>query len=357
MKKGKLKSLDGIKGIAIWFIVLYHTLGHFGSTYPGFMVPIKKYGGSFGNSFFFMISGFTICYVYKDIVLDHSLSFKEYMGKRIKKLYPCYLISSLVCVCLFTVIHERNMFTLTEVILNILMLTSGWVNDIWPFNYPCWFVSQLLLCYIIYYFISYFLGRKFIIYGYVFLIGAGYLLCTFPMNFPFCYEHDGIGILNFFMGCILYEFYILYSHRFKKAVSIIGMGFLLLIIWIIFKFGFTSFVDNHEFLFALIVSPVCIINALEIKPLKSILENKVLIAAVGNISMAVFFWHVPLTAIFIAMRNNSLFSLCPANLYYTILLLFIFLFSHIVSRLRKVMMPRWDIFLNNLKLYAHVDNE
>lgn len=53
MTKEKITSLDGIKGIAIWFIVLYHTLGHFGSTYPSFLTPIKKYGGTFGNSLFF----------------------------------------------------------------------------------------------------------------------------------------------------------------------------------------------------------------------------------------------------------------------------------------------------------------
>lgn len=247
--------------------------------------------------------------------------------------------------CMFTVIHERGTFTLTELILNLLMLTSGWVNDLWPFNYPCWFVSQLLLCYIIYYGIVHFLKRECVTYGYIILVGIGYLLCTFPMEVPFCYKHDGIGLLNFFMGCLLYEFYISNSHKFKKIVSAFGLCFNLIILYIILKFGFESFIDNPDFLFALIVSPVCIIAAIELNPIRYILGSKFIMTTIGKISMVVFFWHVPITAIFITIRNNSQNFLCSANMYYIILLITIFVFSHFVVIMRDWIAQKLNNFL------------
>ena len=355
MGKEKLKSLDGIKGIAIWFIVLYHTLGHFGSSYPGFMIPIKKYGGLFGNSFFFMISGFTICYVYSDIVLEHTINFKQFVGRRIRKLYPCYLLSTLVCICMFHVIYdERSMFTLTELMLNLVMLTSGWISDVCTFNYPCWFVSQLLLCYIIWYVITRFSKKEYVTYGYVIFLGIGYLLCSFPLSIPFCYSNDAIGFLNFFMGCLLYELYISYSHKFKRMISVVGIGIILVVMCIILKWGFEDFVDAPELLFTFTICPTCILSALEIRPLAYVLGNKVVSASIGNISMAVFFWHVPMAAFFITARNRFHFSL-DANLYYILLLFSIFVFSHLVIRLREMANRELDAFWHKLSLYARTE--
>lgn len=354
MSKEKLKSLDGIKGFAIWFIVLYHTLGHFGSTYPSFLAPIKKYGGLLGNSFFFMISGFTICYVYKDYVLEHSVKFKQFVGRRIRKIYPCYLISTLACVCMFTTIYDgKSSFTLTELMLNLFMLTSGWINDSWAFNYPCWFVSQLLLCYVIWYIVTYFLNKN-CVYGYVILVGVGYMLCSFPLSIPFCYSNDGIGFLNFFMGCLVYEFYAAYAHRFKKAVSIIGMASILCILYTAFQSGFEAFVDAPESLLAFIVCPAGILAVLEVDFLKFMLGNRIVAAMIGDISMAVFFWHVPIMAALVIVRNKLQLLQGKGNLYYILSLLVLFLFSHVVIKLRMLLDPKVDALLNKVNHFASV---
>ena len=74
---------------------------------------------------------------------------------------------------------------------------------------------------------------------------------------------------------------------------------------------------------------------------------------IGNISMAVFFWHVPLTALLINIRNKLHLFLLDGNLYYIFSLIIIFLSSHILTKLRNMMSPKVDIFLHNLNQYAH----
>lgn len=88
---------------------------------------------------------------------------------------------------------------------------------------------------------------------------------------------------------LLHEFYVIYAHRHKRAVFIIGLGIGLCILCAALKLGFGSFVDAPEFLFAFIVCPICILGALEVDFLKFILGNKIVIAVIGNISMVVFF--------------------------------------------------------------------
>ena len=41
-----------------------------------------------------------------------------------------------------------------DLALNLLMITSGWVENIYPYNTPTWFFSALLLDYVIWFIIT-----------------------------------------------------------------------------------------------------------------------------------------------------------------------------------------------------------
>lgn len=56
----RIKSLDSLKGICIFLIVIYHTADGILRVENTAMDLIYKYGGDLGNTFFFMISGFLI---------------------------------------------------------------------------------------------------------------------------------------------------------------------------------------------------------------------------------------------------------------------------------------------------------
>lgn len=91
----KLDALTGLKGIFIFVIVFYHTLP---LTPLMDKIPLTSfihiYGGTLGNYVFFMISGFLICRNYRSRIHQGSISFPQFMKRRLQKLYPFYILSS-----------------------------------------------------------------------------------------------------------------------------------------------------------------------------------------------------------------------------------------------------------------------
>lgn len=91
----RIKYLDGLRGIAILLVIVYHAFG--GNGYNG----VIHYGGSFsdilffkfgylGVQLFFLISGFVIL-----MTLEKSKSFIHFMYKRWLRLFPAMLIATI----------------------------------------------------------------------------------------------------------------------------------------------------------------------------------------------------------------------------------------------------------------------
>ena len=88
LPKKKFETLDGLKGVCIIIIVLFHTMeaSYFGT--GAVLSIIQNYGGYFGNYTFFMISGFLIAYNYnyQEKAEGCFPKFGTYLKKRILKL-------------------------------------------------------------------------------------------------------------------------------------------------------------------------------------------------------------------------------------------------------------------------------
>lgn len=104
MKKNRISSLDALRGIFCFIIIFgihydWIFTGGYGMTFPfqNILYPIQKYG-FYGVEFFFMLSGFGIAGSYKKKIMNGSLNFKDYMGSRIKKIYPIMLASLFVTI-------------------------------------------------------------------------------------------------------------------------------------------------------------------------------------------------------------------------------------------------------------------
>jgi len=87
--KGDIRELDGLRGLAI-FIVLIH---HF---WPGGDSPAGRFGpiahlGWMGVDLFFVISGFLICGILMDTVKDQYY-FKNFYARRFLRIFPLYYL-------------------------------------------------------------------------------------------------------------------------------------------------------------------------------------------------------------------------------------------------------------------------
>lgn len=116
---------------------------------------IGSYGGTLGNYMFFLLSGFLLSYGYRQRIAGREISFREFLMRRLRKLYPLYILSNLVMLLGDLVQHGISGINLKRIVLTILLQNGGGLETAHPYNGPSWFVSALLVCYMAYYFVAY----------------------------------------------------------------------------------------------------------------------------------------------------------------------------------------------------------
>lgn len=327
-------SLTGLRGLFILMIVIHHMEGYFGAPFSSYLHLPYRWGGVMGNSFFFMLSGFVISYGYREKILQGQTAFGGFIRKRLAKVYPMYLITDLVQAC-FLVYEQGMILNFRSIMPNVFMITTGWVDDIYPYNVSCWFVSVLFLCYILYYVLCRLPkghpGR--LLYFEIGMVLWGYLLLSRGWDFPFCYSHDGEGILNFFGGCVLYEVYEKNGERGNRRLTGLLSGSLAVFMFLAYQAGFEQFSGDSRLPFAFLVSPAAILLALEVRWIGNVLKSP-LPAKLGQISMNVFYWHMPIIVFFNILAMKGCFDGIGNGARFLAVLLLILVWAAVLGKIR-----------------------
>lgn len=132
----KLDQLTALRFFAALLIVLHHLVGLFGIT--EFRVSLDH-----GVSFFFVLSGFILTYVYPK--LDTWIEVKKFWRARVARIWPAYLASFLLGIFL---LHYR--WDSKTAIANLLM-AQGWLpmsTYYFSYNAVCWSVSTEFFFYL-----------------------------------------------------------------------------------------------------------------------------------------------------------------------------------------------------------------
>ena len=217
-KKDTFFALTGLKGLFIWFIIYFHTAPKtpFFSAIPGNEF-LTLYGGTLGNSMFFVLSGFLLSWGYRKRIRERTVSFPDYLGRRLAKLYPPYFISTIVMILLNVLEYGLSAINLKMVVFDLLLQSGGGLVASSPYNGPGWFLSALFVCYLVYYLIAYHTRHS---TAYRCAIGLGiawgYILICGNWTLPFCFSQNGKAFMNFFVGCALTEIYP-YFARLKRG--------------------------------------------------------------------------------------------------------------------------------------------
>ena len=90
-----IKELDGLRGFAILFVLLYH------SKITIFNTPIFQ-GGFIGVNIFFVISGFLIGSMFLEkIKLNLRLDIIYFLQRRVRRLVPALTVSVIISLIIF----------------------------------------------------------------------------------------------------------------------------------------------------------------------------------------------------------------------------------------------------------------
>ena len=224
----RFDALTSLRGLFILIIAFHNTMA-FRSLFQS--VPgsafLTIFGGALGNSMFFLLSGFGMAFGYRDRMQNHTIAFRDFLLKRLRKLYPMYLISNFAALVLAVAQYGVSAINLQKIVCTVLLRMGGGLTGTDLYNAPTWFLCTLLLCYVVFFFVAYTCKTP-TQYRCAMALGIvwGYFCMTTYLALPFCDSGSGIGLMNFFIGCALAEAYPLIREK-----SIIGLPRLPLSPW------------------------------------------------------------------------------------------------------------------------------
>ena len=183
--QARLESIDGLRGLACLFVLLYHSCDHFGniawprlggSAFPLTQAHLFAYGYG-GVDLFFVLSGFCLAY---PIVSrpERAVNWKQYAINRVRRIVPPYWAAMLLFGCLslwithnavqpFAAEHLLGWPGTRQVIYSLFLISVSFNSSFWTLAVEArwYFVLPILI----------WLWRR---------IGAvGVLLCTIPVSF------------------------------------------------------------------------------------------------------------------------------------------------------------------------------
>ena len=143
-------TLQSMRWLAIFTVFLSHLSFLQSTSYSNFYNN-WIYGGNFGVSFFFLLSGFVFAYKYygkiKNVTLKDSVDFTF---RKVRKFYPLHFATTVFFVPNYFISYLANPIVEIPLLLaNIFLLKSYIPNDIAYFSYNAasWLLSTLIVLY------------------------------------------------------------------------------------------------------------------------------------------------------------------------------------------------------------------
>ena len=289
-------SLDFIKIVATIIIIFHHyqqVTGAFFENKINFCNG-KFYFGTIVELFFILSGFFMYSYITK---INQGISFPNFYFKRLSRLFPLLLIGALIYeffLIIYQHIYQNSWMgikpTFWGIVSDSLGIQDGWALPNPCVNNPTWYISVLMLCYIIFYFIVY-LSKKYKLrpqYLFIFMIFLGMGIQTYGLSLPFLNNSSSRGYYSFFFGILLAES--LSKHKINtKAIIVCIISLVILTYLIAYHNDFMSSGISYTmtFIYYPMVIILCKSNII------GRLLNRKIIGQLGRISFDVFIWHNP----------------------------------------------------------------
>lgn len=302
------KGIDGIRGIGAVCIALFSHYYFWVSDkifpfYNGVTHWFWNYASYFVDMFF-IISGFIMVYVYKDKINNKVITFSDFIKKRMVRFYPL-MVFSLFLVALLQFVHYRlcgecfadkliTDYSLLAFVLNLLCLQgTSLVNS--SFNAPSWYLSTVLIMYILFFVITYWAGqykKEKMAYVAMVLLGLVLAIKAYPTVLLNCR-----GVLGFFTGCTLCEICCWYSGINKKKQKIVNSILLVLLVCIcacgiIYSHDFFSSNVLVVVVYTIVIWPLVVFLVVNVPIFSRIMSIKPL-QFLSKISFSLYLIHYP----------------------------------------------------------------
>ncbi len=303
MKKycSRLDLLRFLGALAVAFF--FHYIIVFGdSPLSGNIIgdALNKYGG-YAVELFYVISGFVMYIAYSERVREGQTVFTKYLTDRIVRLYPAMIISVVVTVIAMWLgyaiwdeaVAVDSSVTLLAIFLNVLGLNGGTVMglpSLTSVNGPSWYITVLLICYLLFYgIIKLCRGSK----GaenvaFVIIIILGMFIYINPTNIPMMFVCCARGYIFFFIGTFIAQIYGKVNWIGNLVMCVISI---LMVCMYFFASQHDLFMSDSIEFGLFIICPI-VMFFVGFFPLEYICSN-VVVKFLGGISFGIFLWNLP----------------------------------------------------------------
>lgn len=308
MNNNHITVLDGIRGIAILFVLFYH-------------IGIAK-SGFLGVDIFFILSGFLITLVIQNQIEKNNFLFKSFYMKQVFRIFPMAIIVLLISFIvsfqiLFTIEFEeflRYFYYAITLRSNILSMQELDYFDLGVNFKPLihyWSLAVEIHFYLVIPIILYFFLRKnqikqlFIVLSIFIFISIIYSIVYSEDNAN--YFSTFSRIYEFLIGVILFLFY----KNNKKKYNVSRKFFNLLNFVILFFISYIIVIDwelssSIKSLYISILISILILSNIMFNYKNIFLENKIL-SYIGLISYSLYLVHYPVLAFSRIILGRELF--------------------------------------------------
>ncbi len=303
-------SLDVIKIAATVFILFHHYQQYISGV---FSTGVNYYGGVFNFGLmvelFFVLSGyFMFPYIEK---IRGGLPLKRFFLPRLKRLLPMVAIAAFgyqgLVFCYIKFVGTEWFMKpsgLWHTIVAALGMQEGWVfKENTYVNYPVWYVSVLLLCYVVFFCGTYIASQKKISarYVYLFLIFLGIAIESYQWNYPFLNAYTARGYYAFFAGALLSTY--CYEKKTGRKEGILSLLVVLLLVSLI-AFCPALVKNGIHYISTFILYPALIL-VFKTEPALRILSGRAM-KTVADIAFHTYLWHLPII-VFVLLLLNKVF--------------------------------------------------
>lgn len=153
-QRHELRALTGMRGIAAWFVVLYHIRLSIAGLPPFLLDIFAK--GYLAVDFFFLLSGFVIWLSWGERLRGGGLNaVPGFLWRRIARIWPLHLFILGCAVALALLLasvgrHDPVDYPFTELPLHVLLLQNWGFTDHLAWNDPSWSISTEWAAYLLF---------------------------------------------------------------------------------------------------------------------------------------------------------------------------------------------------------------
>ncbi len=222
-----LKSLTSLRFFAAFWVFLFHLRSRLEYEANWFWDVVEN--GARGVDFFFILSGFVIFHVYEPQISAGRFSFRDYLIKRIARIYPLHL----AMLVLFVLVALVGNNPIRGLLPSITLLHSWGITGGEVLNAPSWTLSAEIFAYILFGLLVFRSPPTWMLLAVFVVTAIGAHFCALYIGkeafLHLAWDFGSVRIIpTFILGMLLRRLLPLISMQIGMLLGVLGLGLFLL---------------------------------------------------------------------------------------------------------------------------------